>query len=251
MELALKNRLEMAAVDNGFSIVLGESDGWMVFQAHVVPSRVALSADADGHFLVGTSHAGVANELALEMPEANAGHEGFYSFAVQSSAELFRIVGRIWSLAQSLPDEPLAEFERLVQTTPSTTETERLRKERIGQDVFRKALMRYWEGACAVTSVRKSALLRASHITPWADCPSDAERLNVHNGILLVATLDAAFDQGLVSFSDDGQVIISPTLSPEDCCAASIDSGMRLRRINDEIRARLSWHRTHLFRTSL
>jgi hypothetical protein len=40
----------------GFSIVLGESDGWMVFQAHVVPSRVALSADADGHFLVGTSH---------------------------------------------------------------------------------------------------------------------------------------------------------------------------------------------------
>lgn len=248
MDLALKNRLEMAAVDNGFSIILGESGGWVMFQAHAVPSRIALSADVTGRFLVGTSHAGVADELALELRKASASHEGFYSFAVETSAELFRTIGRVWTLAQSLPDEPLAEFERLVQMAPSATETEGMRKERIGQDVFRKALLRYWEGACAVTSVRNTALLRASHIIPWARCRSDAERLNVHNGILLVATLDAAFDQGLITFSDEGDLIISPALSAEDYTLASIDAQMRLRRVNDEIRTRLLWHRTYLFR---
>jgi hypothetical protein len=47
------------------------------------------------------------------------------------------------------------------------------------------------------------ALLRASHIVPWSDC-NDDQRLDVHNGLLLSALWDATFDQGLVSFADDG-----------------------------------------------
>ncbi len=92
---------------------------------------------------------------------------------------------------------------------PSTTEVERLRKERIGQDVFRRALLTYWEDACAVTGVTHSTLLRASHIIPWAACETDHERLNVHNDLLLVANLDAAFDAGLISFDDGGGIMIS------------------------------------------
>jgi predicted restriction endonuclease len=141
----------------------------------------------------------------------------------------------------------LAEFERLLKEEPSTTEVERLRKERIGQNVFRSALMDYWDKSCAVTGVQNPTLLRASHIVPWATCESDEERLNVHNGLLLVATLDAAFDAGLITFEDDGRILISGKLSESDQVSSGIGQHMRLSRMNDEVRKRLAWHRDNLF----
>lgn len=247
MDLSLRTRLEKSALDQGFSIFLGESDGWLVFQAHAVPTRLVLSVDTEGHYLVGTSHQGAGNELSDELRPAPYGHEGFDCFVAPSSSDLFRIIGRILSLARSLPNEPLAEFERLLKEEPSTTEVERLRKERIGQNVFRSALMDYWEKSCAVTGVQNPTLLRASHIVPWATCESDEERLNVHNGLLLIATLDAAFDAGLISFDDHGEIIISVNLSEKDRVASGISSDMHLSRMNDEVRKRLAWHRNNLF----
>lgn len=85
--------------------------------------------------------------------------------------------------------------------------------QRIGQDVFRDALMDYWGGRCPLTGIADRALLRASHIVPWAEC-SDERRLDVHNGLLLSALWDAAFDQGLVSFADDGTSRASPKPGP-------------------------------------
>lgn len=247
MDLGLRNRLEKSALDQGFSISLGESDGWLVFQAHAVPTRLVLSGNEDGVFMVGTSHPGVGSELADELAPAPRRHDGFDCFIAPNSGALFRIIGRIWALARSLPNEPLAEFERLVREAPSTTEVERLRKERIGQNVFRSALMVYWENSCAVTGVTNLTLLRASHIVPWATCESDEERLNVHNGLLLVATLDAAFDAGLISFDEDGSILISRKLSVADRDSSGISQDMRLARLNDEVRKRLAWHRLHLF----
>ena len=247
MDLSLRNRLEKSALDQGFSIALGESDGWLVFQAHAVSTRLVLSVDEEGRFLVGTSHRGVGRELSDELQTAPYDHDGFDCFVTPSSSDLFRIIGRIWSLARSLPNEPLAEFERLLTEKPSSTEVERLRTERIGQDVFRRALLAYWENACAVTRVTNSTLLRASHIIPWARCDSDHERLNVHNGLLLVATLDAAFDSGLISFQDNGRILISEKLSNEDQMSSGITRNMHLARINSELRQRLAWHREHLF----
>ena len=48
-----------------------------------------------------------------------------------------------------------------------------------------------------LTGITDEALLRASHIVAWADCETDALRLDVHNGLLLSALWDAAFDAGL------------------------------------------------------
>ena len=45
-------------------------------------------------------------------------------------------------------------------------------------------------------------LLRASHIIPWKHCRTDATRLDVHNGLLLSALRDAAFDRGWVTFDE-------------------------------------------------
>jgi predicted restriction endonuclease len=73
-----------------------------------------------------------------------------------------------------------------------------------------------WGGRCPLTGITETALLRASHIVPWADC-TDERRLDVHNGLLLSALWDAAFDGGLVSFADDGTVLASPQLSEKTC----------------------------------
>jgi predicted restriction endonuclease len=97
------------------------------------------------------------------------------------------------------------EFKIAVADLPRTTEAERLVVQRIGQDIFRARLMVYWQGRCPLTGISDPALLRASHIIPWAECESDAQRLDVHNGLLLSALWDAAFDAGLVGFDDDGK----------------------------------------------
>jgi putative restriction endonuclease len=75
------------------------------------------------------------------------------------------------------------------------------------------ALLKYWNGRCPLTGLTDIQLLRASHIVPWAECETDALRLDVHNGLLLSALWDAAFDSGLVSFTDDGMVLASSRLS--------------------------------------
>lgn len=96
-----------------------------------------------------------------------------------------------------------------------TTEAERLVVQRVGQGIFREALLAYWGGRCPMTGISDPALLRASHIVPWSQCDNDAHRLDVHNGLLLSALWDAAFDAGLVSFTDDGSVLFSSKLTPD------------------------------------
>ena len=71
----------------------------------------------------------------------------------------------------------------------------------------------------------------------------------MHNGLLLVATLDAAFDAGLITFEDDGRILISGKLSESDQISSGIGHHMCLTRMHDEVRKRLAWHRAHLFKT--
>ncbi len=80
-------------------------------------------------------------------------------------------------------------------------------------NIFRQAPVEYWGGGCPLTGIREAALLRASHIVPWAECETNALRLDLHNGLLLSALWDAAFDAGLVSFDDEGRAMAGKGLS--------------------------------------
>ena len=55
-------------------------------------------------------------------------------------------------------------------------------------------MLDYWGGACAVTGVALAQALRASHAKAWALCATDAELVDVYNGFLVCANLDAFFD---------------------------------------------------------
>ena len=107
--------------------------------------------------------------------------------------------------------------------------------------------MLYWGGRCPISGVTHPRLLRASHIIPWKDCASDAERLDVHNGLLLAAHLDAAFDAHLLSFDETGVPILSNQLSDEDRAALAISGCLRLSFLTKEHQQRLSVHRAALY----
>ena len=180
-------------------------------------SEVALAcgtADDGAPWFLAVEHVGVAQILASELPAAVSGPapppcKGAFVFAQQ--AEMRRALSRAFHLARSLPTFPFTQFEAEVAGL-GDTEIDRIVRQRVGQGLFRAALIDYW-GACPLTGVSDPALLRASHIVPWAECASDAERLDVFNGLLLCAHWDAAFDAGLVSFADDGGVMVRPDLS--------------------------------------
>jgi len=192
----------------------------------------------------------LVRELARSLPGlANVGG-GFDAPDIERLAALLR---RAAELSLALPDQAAQTFrertvKELVGVMDRGTEVERLVRQRVGQDVFREALLDYWGGACAVTALALPDVLRASHAKPWADCASDEERLDVFNGFLLVAHLDALFDRGLITFDAGGAMVIAPRLTAEHRASLHVSEGLRLRWVAPEHLPFLQWHRQDVFR---
>lgn len=246
---ALASRLEKAATDNGFDLPRPPWEEWLSFASTHAPLRIWLTADAEGRPLAALSREDVAEALGdLAAPaSAQLPAGAVAALAVRDVAALHRLLRRAHQLASTLPDELLHRFEKKVAGLPRATEAERLVVQRVGQDVFRAGLMDYWEGRCAVTGLAVPELLRASHIKPWAACGTDAERLDVYNGLLLAAHLDATFDAGLMTVADDGQVLLSPHLSVEARRCLGFTDAMRVKALGPGHRSYLAWHREREF----
>jgi hypothetical protein len=235
----VREECQKAASQNGFRRVLGEVAGWTAFGSTTAHGKVHLAAvGAQGPWLLALDHTGVIAEL--DLPSADLPGPGHVRCVFDSLGALYSALHRVYQLTISLPDAPLREFEAQVAGLPRTTEVERLVIQRIGQDIFRARLIDYWQGRCPLTGISDAALLRASHIIPWAECESDAERLDVHNGLLLSALWDAAFDRALVTFDDEGTPEISPCLSGQARAELRWSSPISL---TDEHRRRLAHHR--------
>ena len=128
---------------------------------------------------------------------------------------------------------------------PTINETDKISlvKCRIGQGTFRQKLIGYW-GACSATKFKDTNLLIASHIKPWK-ASTNAEHLDVFNGLLLTPNLDKAFDSGLVTFDDDGKIKISPQLlEPEKL---GIHAGQNVPLALEHLKY-MTFHRTYVYR---
>lgn len=244
------SRLEKAATDNGFDQELPSEGSWLAFASTSCPLRVWLGAFSDAVFLAAFSQQNVARALGeygtpmlAPLPKgATAGR------SVLDIPSLHRLLRRALQLSKTLPNELLHTFEKQVAALPRTTEAERLVVQRVGQNVFRDGLLELWEGRCAVTGLAVPELLRASHIKPWADCETDAERLDVYNGVLLAPHLDAAFDRGFVTIADDGALVVSNVLDETAKRLLGLDRHLRMRGVAEPHRAYLPWHRDRIFK---
>lgn len=246
----IQTLLEKAATDNGFDQALAPEGHWLVFASTQCPLRVWLGASGDAVMLAALSQHNVYRALgeygapiAAPLPTDAVGGR-----TVLDVISLHRLLRRAFQLSKALPNELLHTFQIRVAKLPKTTEAERLVVQRVGQTLFRDGLLDLWEGRCAVTGLAVPALLRASHIKPWADCASDAERLDVYNGLLLAPHLDSAFDQGFITVQDDGAIAVSAALDEDARAILGLEHPLRVSGLADDHRGYLPWHRERVFR---
>lgn len=133
----------------------------------------------------------------------------------------------------------------LSQNNITHTEKAALLKTRIGQGNFRQKLILLW-GGCAVTGYKDTSMLVASHIKPWS-ASSNIERLDAYNGLLLLPTLDKAFDAGLISFSESGIILISPLLQEPEKLGITESMAVNLKH---EHQAYMEFHRDSVYRNT-
>ena len=104
---------------------------------------------------------------------------------------------------------------------------------RIGQGIFRDKMIKMWNGACSVTGCKMKEVLVASHAKPWRDC-NPKEKVDEHNGLLLVPNLDVLFDKFFITFDEKGRIQIRKEIEKE-CKKLNITKNMKvdLARLNE------------------
>jgi len=136
----------------------------------------------------------------------------------------------------------------LVDDRIPETERQALVSSRVGQGLFRDRVAAV-EPRCRVTGVTNPFYRIASHIKPWRKS-DNAERLDGNNGLLLAAHIDHLFDKGIISFADDGLLLISPAADVEALRAMGIpvDTPLNVGAFNAGQSAYLEYHRAEVFK---
>jgi hypothetical protein len=238
-----------AGYDHGWEAVVEDTPARVVLASALHRAQLCIAAANEGEkgWIIALPPGALGRELARSEPGL---HDGGNHLRAESESTLGRLLTQAARLARTLPDEPCLRFakvaaEQLAALTGTTaaTEIEKLVRQRVGQDIYRESLMDYWGGACAVTGIAIPELLRASHAKPWAKCASDVERLNVFNGFLLTAHLDALFDRHLMTFSDTGNAIFAALIDPTIRSQLGLPAHVRLRWLREEHQPFLRYHR--------
>lgn len=249
--------LRMRATDAGFDRSLPGQGSWLAFGAAGNQATVWI-VDEGATYVVAAAPESVAREIANIYGVAPWSGEvplgASAAWTCHNDVALDVLCRRISTLGEILPDQPLRrlaqEVEAALVAEGGARTTERIVevRQRVGQNIYRYMLMKYWNGRCALTGVSESILLRASHAKPWKDC-TDAERLDVHNGLLLTIHLDTAFDAGLITIGENGDVVPSPKLKQVERRVLGLDSVTLTMPLRDEHRPYFAWHRKHVFQT--
>lgn len=141
---------------------------------------------------------------------------------------------------------------------PFAFETERQRLQqmtsRIVRDrVFRRVVLRAYDDRCAITGLRfinggGRAEVDAAHIRPVQHNGPDI----INNGIALSGTAHWMFDRGLISLSDELEILVSRQVNDIDSVRAFInESGRAIPPAHPADRPHpryLSWHREKCFK---
>ena len=175
------NVLERALVEKA-----GREHGWENIVESVEVRVVLGSARRRGRAIIRANegHGG----WRVELPEGRLTREldrtlpgcacGAGRFDAPDMDTLAAVLRRAAELSQSLPDQAAETYREraasaLAAAAANGTEVERLVRQRVGQDVFREALLDYWGGACAVTGLalpEERWLGFFGHDDKWTDC---------------------------------------------------------------------------------
>ncbi|WP_171130693.1 MULTISPECIES: HNH endonuclease [unclassified Ruegeria] len=132
------------------------------------------------------------------------------------------------------------------RTDIGVTEKYQLVLSRVGQGQYRKNLEQH-EVGCRVTGVTDGRFLTASHIKPWSKS-NDFEKIDGNNGLLLSPHVDRLFDRGYISFEDNGDIILDPSLPVEVISVWGLLKAIEKRRLSAKQAVYMSYHRNKILR---
>lgn len=119
---------------------------------------------------------------------------------------------------------------------------------RTGRQKFRKKIIEKYK-ECIFTGISEESLLIASHIKPWSIC-NDDEKNDINNGLLLSTKYDELFDKGLITFDEEGKLLIKLFLSKEKIQELNLQKGESYKekiQMNDEQQKYFKYHRNNIF----
>lgn len=134
-------------------------------------------------------------------------------------------------------------------------EIEKKPKHRKGSDKYRRDVINYMP-QCPFTKITDERLLIASHIKPYSICIKNNEidqALDYLNGLALSPTYDKLFDQGYITFTDNGELICGTQLSSYTWEKLNINPNAKnVMRIYPEKRENyLEYHRQNVFQDDI
>jgi putative restriction endonuclease len=126
---------------------------------------------------------------------------------------------------------------------------------RQGAEKYRREVINYMP-QCPFTKITDERLLIASHIKPYSICMKNNEKdqaLDYLNGLALSPTYDKLFDQGYITFTDNGELICGTQLSSYTWEKLSINPNAknRMRIFPEEREMYLNYHRNNVFQDDI
>lgn len=192
----------------------------------------------------------IFNKIKDNLPEKyspfnvhGGGNQGYF---YEIGAKVFNII------LNTDFDEGENISDNLEQSTSSPTGSSTLssvalnRRSSSWQNFFKKKLFKLWSAECVITKVKNKNLLIGAHIKPWSKS-NDTEKIDEYNGLLLAPGPDKIFELGLISFEDNGKIIISSQLSNEDLTKLNINKNLILN-FKDEHKKYIKYHREIKFK---
>jgi putative restriction endonuclease len=131
---------------------------------------------------------------------------------------------------------------RIPKRKSKGADKEVIAKSRVGQGLFRRDVLNLWDSTCPITNVNHAKLLIASHILPWQLSTSE-EKVDGYNGLPLSPNADKLFDNGLISFSDNGDMLLSNEITQELLIRLGIEPLTKILKVKPQNKPYLQRHR--------
>ncbi|WP_368863154.1 HNH endonuclease [Staphylococcus hominis] len=211
------------------------------YRSQIKPPRVYINSESDSYTLlrhIGIPTISYISVLKLKDEKNNIMY--YFKPFVSYSNEIDG-----YNYLSSIEKKELKEIE---SSNKSEKQILSLKTSRIGQGKYKEKLLNDMP-YCPFTMINDERLLRASHIKPWV-VSNDKEKLDPKNGLTLSPTYDVLFDRGFISFQDNGNLMVSPFISPMNQKRLNITNGKNIgiNKFFDSSRiAYLKYHRDNIF----
>jgi predicted restriction endonuclease len=143
----------------------------------------------------------------------------------------------------------------LQQELESEKDLTKKKTHRKGSEKYRREVINYMP-QCPFTKITDERLLIASHIKPYSICIKNNENdqaLDYLNGLALSPTYDKLFDQGYITFTDQGELVCGTQLSSYTWEKLSINPNAKnkMRIFPEDRETYLDYHRSNVFQDDI